>query len=604
MRWIEVLLWFLPRRLRSSWVLLAITSFGILAAVTLMATGAIYSHTLAHAGLQHALASRSASVHNVQVAVRTRPLGEADYQALHRTVEEVSDQRLGYLLEATHRYGKAPRTMNLVMSQDAPLPPGPDVTVGQPFFLTDFQRHSRLVEGRWPRLNPDSSSEMLELETVVGVEAAAEMGFEVGSRVYLIPLRSDPSERISITVVGLAEPLDPLEEYWMDPFSYFNVVDLTIGGGALAPLYVTETQFLEGLGGRYPTMVGDYGWFFFLDTDLLTPSKVEMTREAMRGLETDIGSHFSRSLVISRLDRTMAEYKSDLTLARVSLFLFISLVVVVIMYFLALVMGLLAQRHSGEASLLTSRGASVLQVSGLLAVAEGVIVLVALALGPFLALAIVRYLLLDTLNPTGGRDVLTVGLSVDMFLMGAIGAAMSLVVLMASGVTHARLGVVDFLRARARPPSLPLLQRYYVDLLVLALAGLVLWQIKDREGVAEGELVSGVLEVDTSLLLGPALILIATSFLALRLMPMLISGACAGGQIRCACVGLHCPDAYSPRPTASRLAHDHADDGHRVRGLRRHIPDHPVQQPERPGQLSAWGRTGAEGSTFLGIAAE
>ena len=75
-----------------------------------MATGAIYSHTLAHAGLQHALASRSASVHNVQVAVRTRPLGEADYQALHRTVEEVSDQRLGYLLEATHRYGKAPRT--------------------------------------------------------------------------------------------------------------------------------------------------------------------------------------------------------------------------------------------------------------------------------------------------------------------------------------------------------------------------------------------------------------------------------------------------------------------------------------------------------------
>ena len=361
------------------------------------------------------------------------------------------------------------------------------------------------------------------METVVGVDTAADLGFEVGSRVYLIPFRSDPSERISITVVGLAEPLDPLEEYWMDPLSYFNVVSISLDGGVLAPLYVTETQFFDGLGGRYPTMVGDYGWFFFLETDLLTPSKVEMTREAMRGLETDIGSNFSRSLVISRLDRTMAEYKSDLTLARVSLFLFISLVVVVIMYFLALVTGLIAQRHSGEASLLTSRGASVIQVSGLLAMAEGVVVLVAMALGPFLALAIVRYVLLDTLNPVGGRGVLTIGLSADMFLMGAVGAALSLMVLAASGVKYARLGVVDFLRARARPPSLPLLQRYYIDLLVLVLAGLVLWQIKDREGVAEGNLISGVLEVDISLLLGPALILVATSFLALRLMPVVIS---------------------------------------------------------------------------------
>ena len=164
-----------------------------------------------------------------------------------------------------------------------------------------------------------------------------------------------------------------------------------------------------------------------------------------------------------------------------------------------------------------------IQVSGLLAMAEGVVVLVAMALGPFLALAIVRYVLLDTLNPVGGRGVLTIGLSADMFLMGAVGAALSLMVLAASGVKYARLGVVDFLRARARPPSLPLLQRYYIDLLVLVLAGLVLWQIKDREGVAEGNLISGVLEVDISLLLGPALILVATSFLALRLMPVVIS---------------------------------------------------------------------------------
>ena len=39
----RLLLWLLPRRFGSSWVLLAITAFGILAAVTLIAVGAIYA---------------------------------------------------------------------------------------------------------------------------------------------------------------------------------------------------------------------------------------------------------------------------------------------------------------------------------------------------------------------------------------------------------------------------------------------------------------------------------------------------------------------------------------------------------------------------------
>jgi len=52
MNWIGSLFWILPRRLRSSWALLAITGFGVLAAVTLMSLGAIYTRALAEAGLQ------------------------------------------------------------------------------------------------------------------------------------------------------------------------------------------------------------------------------------------------------------------------------------------------------------------------------------------------------------------------------------------------------------------------------------------------------------------------------------------------------------------------------------------------------------------------
>ena len=203
------------------------------------------------------------------------------------------------------------------------------------------------------------------------------------------------------------------------------------------------------------------------------------------------------------------------------LLLFISLLVVVILYFLALVMGLLARTRGGEASLLRSRGASMLQVISLLALGEGVVALLAVVVGPFLALAIARYYLVEGLSGGVGGS-LAVGVGADMFVMGAIGAVMGLVVLVASGSGPARMGMVEFLGARGRPPTTPVLQRYYVDVLFLALVGLMWWQIEGRGGLISRGVVERKLEVDPSLLLGPVLVLLAASFLLLRLLPWVV----------------------------------------------------------------------------------
>ena len=534
MSWIRVLLWLLPQRLRSSWVLLAITSFGILAAVTLMALGAIYSRALAEGGLRHTLDSTSPTVLNAQVIVQNRPLGPADYSKLSAIVEEINRSRLGYMLQDTQRFGRTQPNLPLVnvLAPGNGRPPTFDAPLGHPFFLTDFEKHSRIVEGRWPQASPVIHDKGVDMEVVVGRRTASTMRLEVDSQVYLIPFRADPSERIALTVVGLAEPVDPEEEYWMGISStYFSVPASGFGQPLVVPIYVREADFLGGLGTRYPFLVGDYGWFLFLDTSVLTASTVKPTRDAIIGLETDINKRFARSLVISGLDGTLADYEKDLTHARVPLFLFISLVVVVILYFLVLIMGLLARIQSDEASLLRSRGASMPQVSGLLAFGEGVVVLLAMVLGPFLALAIVRYLLLRTINPAAEGGPLSVGLSADMFVMGAIGGLLSLAVLMASGVSLARLGMVEFLRVRARPPTVPLLQRYYVDLLVLVVVGLLWWQIQGRGGFIERDVLGRSLEVEPSLLLGPVLVLLAAALLLLRLLPVLIGVVAWAGSL-------------------------------------------------------------------------
>lgn len=516
----RVLFWLLPRRLRASWGLLAITSFGTLAAVTFLAVGAIYSRALAEGGLRHVLASYDATVLNGQIIAQNRPLGPADYRKLRATVEETIQARLGYLQRDTQRYGRSQPNLPLVftLGERGPALDGP---VGRPFFLTGFEQHSRIVQGRWPEAAPVLHRQGLDLEVAVGRRVASSMGLRLGAQVFLVPFRTDLTERIALTVVGLVEPVDPLEEYWMySSTSYFNVQEYD--QRALVPFYVPEEAFFNGLGTRYPSLVGDYGWFLYFDTGVLTAGLAKPTRDAILGLETDLNKRFPRTLLLTGLKPTLAEYQRDLAYARVPIFLYISLLVVVILYFLALVMGLLAGTRSDEASFLRSRGASVLQVSGLLAAGEGVVALVAMALGPFLALGIVRYGLLGTINPAGGGSPLSVGLSADMFVMGALGGLLSFGVLLASGVGLGRLGIVEFLRVRARPPTVPFLHRYYVDLLVVAAVGLVWWQVETRGGFIERAVSDESMTVDPSLLLGPALALLAAAFLVLRIWPMLL----------------------------------------------------------------------------------
>ncbi len=523
MTWTRVLFWLLPKRLRSSWTLLAVSSFGILTAVTLMAVGALYSQALAEGGLRHTLSLTPRVALNAQVALQNRPLGPADYDEMRSTVDPVLNENLGHLIRDVQRSGRAQANLPLTLTEDA-SPPRIGGRAGQPFFLTGFREHTRLVEGRWPEAAPVVHESGIHLETVVGEQTAANMAFEVGQDVYLVPFIADPTQRVRYTIVGIVEPVDPSEEFWMTwETYYFNTQDRD--PWTVAPMYMSEDDYFNALGARYSSLLGDYWWFLYLDTGELTADTAGPTRDAAIGLEKQLNLLYPRSLVLTALGQTIDDYREELTLARVPLFLFLSLVVAVVLYFLVLVLGLLARTQSDTANVLRSRGASMAQVSGLFALGEGIVVMASLAVGPLLALAIVRFVLVRTIDPAGGGGPVPVQLSPDAFLMGAIGGLLSLGVLAASGVGLARLGIVEFLRVRSRPATVPLLHRYYVDVLVVAALALIWWQVEQRGGFVQRELAGGALEqVDLSMLLGPVLALLAVAFLIPRILPWLMRG--------------------------------------------------------------------------------
>ena len=140
-----------------------------------------------------------------------------------------------------------------------------------------------------------------------------------------------------------------------------------------------------------------------------------------------------------------------------------------------------------------------------------------------LAFVILKYLLLSTIDPvTGTSQPVEVGLSLNMLLMGVLGGLLSLAVLLFSSISRARLGLAESLRERARPPTLPFLQRYYVDFLVLAAVAFLIWEIQGREGFFIRDLASQDLKLDLVPLFGPVLMLVGVAVVVLRLLPLLV----------------------------------------------------------------------------------
>ena len=151
------------------------------------------------------------------------------------------------------------------------------------------------------------------------------------------------------------------------------------------------------------------------------------------------------------------------------------------------------------------------------------VVLAAMIAGPFLAWAIVKFFLLGTINPGGDFAApIPLGLAGDMFWMGALGGVLALLVLLFTAAGRAKAGTLETLLSRARPPTVPFLHRYYLDILFILAAAVIWYQVRGRDGFVAEELASQGLNVDPSLFLGPVMGLFAAAVLLLRVLPIVV----------------------------------------------------------------------------------
>ncbi|MGH2402596.1 MAG: FtsX-like permease family protein, partial [Candidatus Limnocylindria bacterium] len=485
----------------ADWLIVVATWLVIVCATTLLAIGVLYGDAVALSGLRQTLEAQPVVATSVDVQMRVEP---EELDTVDEVVSRQSRRILGWTggeLARTIRSGTydLPDTLSTAADSDLAV-----------FAAADrLTEHATIVDGAWPQGGAEP------LQVAVSTGAAANLGLAVGDELSLVS-RAGQDRVVEVSVVGTWRPNDPAERYWLG-----GALDLTgVSEGTSFTVHGPLVVAADDLLGRVATGDLDVSWRTLPTFEHLALDNVRWMRSDTAALERRIraelgdGAFFSVSTdlpaVLGGADRSLLVSRSGVLLLTIQF-------TVLAAYALVLVAGLLVEQRRIETALLRSRGASAGHVAWM-ALLEGLLLVLPAALAaPWIALGVLR--LFDVLGPLAAAGV-RIEPRVDavaLLVAGAAGLACLIGLVVPAFASGRAPGSVR--QAMGRQGNRTLAQRLGIDLALLVLAGIGLWQLR-QYGAPLTATVRGSVGLDPLLVAAPAIGLLAGAILALRVVPL------------------------------------------------------------------------------------
>lgn len=515
-------------------MLLASIFVGIVFATTLVAAVPIYLNSLERLALNMEIDRLGPFQSKLLGFAFNIPLTEGQIGETERAFVKTIDEHLGEIYAGHELY-----VTGLQFYASTPgLPLGPpgqaNGSAARAYLrnLSHFEDHVTVVDGRLPQVQTVTGAAGPTLEAVIGLTTARQFRLSVGDLLHVTPDATSP-DTIAVPIVGIVEPRDPEADYWLPtPILYFDpeAPDPDDQGDGIynpqippVPLFVNLTALIETVDATYPATLSTTIWIVSFDKEAMkawTPGEV---RRHFDEFEVQFTLRTPGSAEItSGILRMMARFEARSFYSRVPLLLLQAIMVSTVLFFLVMMVSYLVRSREADSAMLRTRGVSLSQLFRIYALEGLVMTLVAVMAAPFLAMAAVA--LAGTLpffrGMTDGQFLpLVVGRT--PFVVAAVTGLFCLLVYTVPAVAGTRGGLLVHKLRSARPPSVPLMQRYYLDVGVLVIGGLIFWELYNRGKILSGGLFKDV-EVNEVLLLAPVAFLLVVALLFLRVFPILL----------------------------------------------------------------------------------
>lgn len=508
-------------RLGSAWRALVGAAFGMVLAVALVCAVPLFAQVTTSAGLRDALRADPFGS-SVTVSAQTNALSPALANQAHATLGSIVQHEMGGYLGGAEQFTVTTPSFPITSLRGGTLPANPNLRlVGDDF--TTATAHLRLVSGTLPTATG-------EVAVLVNSATAQSLNLHVGARFVLaLPLASGATQALAVRVAGIFEQNDTQDAYWHN-----QDFDPQIGGGngafftALAP----SKALLDAFSAASFSQPAVLTWSYPLDVAQLSGNNLNAIAQTFNTTQVESIDALDAIAGVTSVEvesgvTALAAYQARSSALQTPVALLLVQVVALAIFFVSLMADLIVERQTGAIAVLRSRGASQGQIIGALAVPGVALAVIALILGPLVALLGVRLLAQailpaadqGALNVIGGSP-LAVALGIWPYVIGAV-----LVALAATLLATQRAAQADILALRrdsARTTRPPVWQRLNLDLLAAIIGA---------TGFIGYTLVAPRLSAATQAALAPlALIaplgaLVAVVLVALRIFPALVQGA-------------------------------------------------------------------------------
>ncbi len=359
------------------------------------------------------------------------------------------------------------------------------------------------------------------VEAALVWDRASQFDIRVGDIIDTVPeVRGIGLVRARIT--GIFSIPAPGDDYWVglsDPI----IRPQAIVDGRENPivLLVEESVMLDTIAEANAGLPAEFRWHLFVDRDYFKELTLNDSITRLADFEDRISLEVTRADVLTVLESRLNSLQRRMLFARIPMLLLAALAITSIAYYLFMVAGIIARRRASETSMLRSRGIAVVQIFRSYAIESVIIAGVPAIIAPLVGIGLVASLgLLPAYRSVSESLFLNVDFAWQSWIW-SIGAGLFVFgILLLPAILGTRRGIIDQYQSEARPEQPPFFQRYYLDLIFLAIGSLVWWELTTRGSVIASTR-EGENSADITLLFAPALFLLVVALLFMRLFPIL-----------------------------------------------------------------------------------
>ncbi|GBF75508.1 ABC transporter permease [Paenibacillus sp. 598K] len=375
--------------------------------------------------------------------------------------------------------------------------------------MSGLQDKAELMQGRW---YVDGAGSGEEIEVVVMEESLYRNDMHIGD-VFEYPVHGGLNLRLKLKIVGAYAPLDPADPYWYQGLE-----------GLMSSLHVSEAAFKERMMQQQKIPVHTANWYYAFDLSEIQTSQLAPLSRTLERLNIELYQKLENTRVEISFASTLEQFKQQSLQLQTMLFTLAAPMIAMVFYFIAMNARQALDKQRSDIAVLRSRGAGTRQIVGIYLVESLLLGAVALVIGPMLG-----WFMAKSIGSANGflefvdRKSIPVGFSTEAIIAGAGAVALAILATIIPAIVYARASIVGYKQQLARSDRGPVWQRWFLDVLLLGVAGYGWYLFQERQMITfQTGLTTDQLNVQPFLFFVPAISIFALGLFFLRLFPWLL----------------------------------------------------------------------------------